>query len=70
MDESLTCTSQTTVGRESMSRAGRTRTTASQCVVGLKISSVHRLWMSVWRGDHDGAGACHLGEHVRGEMPP
>jgi hypothetical protein len=70
MNHLLVCTSQTTVGRGSVSRAGRTRTTASRRVVGLKISPVHRLWMSARRGDHEGAGAHHLGERVRGEMPP
>jgi hypothetical protein len=55
-DQTLTCfTSQTTVGRGSVSRAGRTRTTASWRVVGLKISLAHHLWMSAQRGNLDGA---------------
>jgi hypothetical protein len=31
-----------------------------RCVVGLKISPVHRLWMHARRRDHDGASARHL----------
>jgi hypothetical protein len=61
MDQTLTCfTSQTIVSRGSASRAGRTRTTASQHVVGLKISPAHHLWMSARRGNLDGANARHL----------
>jgi hypothetical protein len=66
MDHLLVLTSRTTVDRRSARRAGRTQTTASRCVVGIKISPVHRLWMRARRGDHDGSDTHHLiGERAR-----
>jgi hypothetical protein len=60
-DQTLTCfTSQTTVGRGSVSHTGRTLTTASRRVVGLKISPAHHLWMSARCRNLDGADARHL----------
>jgi hypothetical protein len=68
MDHLLVFTSRTTVDRRSARRAGRTQTTASRCVVGIKISPVHRLWMRARCGDHDGADTHHLiGERARAE---